>query len=50
MTKLSEHIPAGFSMSIISPFKDIQNRNNIYRCKGFKNFFLIFKKMRNEDN
>ena len=47
MTKLSEHIPAGFSMSIISSFKDIQNRNNIYRGK---NFFLIFKKMRNEDN
>ena len=28
-TKLSEHIPSGFSMSTISPFRDIENMHDV---------------------
>ena len=34
MTKAGEHIPSGFSMSTISSFKTIENKNNVYRGKG----------------
>ena len=32
-TKVSEHIPSGFSMSIISSFKSIEKRHDVYRGK-----------------
>ena len=31
--KVGEHIPTGFSMSLISSFKNIQNRHDVYRGK-----------------
>ena len=37
--KLSEHIPSGFSMSIISSFRSIENKHDVYRGKHcMKNF------------
>ena len=30
MTKVSEHISSGFSMSTISSFKDIENKHDVY--------------------
>ena len=30
-TKVSEHIPSGFSMSTISAFRSIENKHNVYR-------------------
>ena len=32
-TKLSEHIPSGFSMSMISSFRSIENKHDVYRGK-----------------
>ena len=32
-TKLSEHIPSGFSMSTISSFRSIENKHDVYRVK-----------------
>ena len=32
-TKVSEHIPSDFSMSIKSPFKSIENQHDVYRGK-----------------
>ena len=32
-TKVSEHIPSGFSMSTISPLKSIENKCDVYRGK-----------------
>ena len=32
-TKVSEYILSGFSMSIISPFKNIENKNELYGSK-----------------
>ena len=32
-TKVSEHIPSGFSMSAISSFTSIENRHDVYRFK-----------------
>ena len=32
-TKVSEHIPSGFSMSAISLFKSIENMHYLYRVK-----------------
>ena len=32
-TKVSEHIPSGFSMSIISSFRKIENKHKVYRGK-----------------
>ena len=38
-TKVSEHIPSGFSMSRSSLFKSIQNNHDVYRIKnGIKKF------------
>ena len=31
--KVGEHIPTSFSMSLISSFKNIQNRHDLYRGK-----------------
>ena len=30
---MSEHIPSGFSMSTIPPFKSIESKHDVYRCK-----------------
>ena len=39
-TKESEHIPSDFSISAISPFKDIENKHDLYRDKDcMKKFF-----------
>ena len=32
-TKVSEHIPSGFSMSTISSFRSIENKHDLYRDK-----------------
>ena len=32
-TKVSEHIPSGFSMSTISSFRSIENKREVYRGK-----------------
>ena len=32
-TKVSEHIPSGFSMPTISSFRSIENKHDVYRCK-----------------
>ena len=33
ITKISKHIPSGFSMSTISSFRSIENEHDIYRGK-----------------
>ena len=33
-TKLSEHVPSGFSMSTISSFRSIENKHDVYRGNG----------------
>ena len=32
-TKVSEHIPSGFSLSTISLFKSLENKHDVYRDK-----------------
>ena len=41
-TKLSEHIPSGFSMSIISSLKRRENKHDVYRCKDCMKKFWKF--------
>ena len=41
-TKVSEHIPSGFSMSTISSFKSIENKHDVYRCKDRMRKFCEF--------
>ena len=41
-TKVSENIPSGFSMSKISTFRSIENRNDIYRSKDCMKKFCEF--------
>ena len=39
-TEECEHIPSGFSMSTISPFKSTENKHDLYRGKDcMKTFF-----------
>ena len=39
-TKVSKHIPSGFSMSAISSFKSIDNKHDVYRSKDcMKKFY-----------
>ena len=33
-TKLSKHIPSGFSMSTISSFRNIENKHDVHRGQG----------------
>ena len=33
--KVGDDIPAGLSMSIISSFKDIENKHDVYRGKDY---------------
>ena len=45
ITKVGDHISSGFSMSIISSFKSIQNKHGIYRGKNcMKKFCKSLKK------
>ena len=42
-TKLSEHIPTGFSMSTISSFKDTHNKRDVYiQAKIARKSFINF--------
>ena len=41
-TKVSKHIPSGFSMSIISSFRSIENKHDIYRSKDCMKSFCEF--------
>ena len=41
-TKVSQHIPSGFSMSTISSFRSTENRNNDYRGKDCMKIFCEF--------
>ena len=34
-TKVSEHIPSGFSMSTILSFKSIKNKHDVYSSKTY---------------
>ena len=38
-TKVSEHIPSGFSMSTISLFRSIENKHDVYRGKDCMKMF-----------
>ena len=41
-TKVGKHIPSGFSMSTISLFRSIENKNDVYRGKRFHKKFCEF--------
>ena len=41
-TKVSKHISSGFSMSTISPFRNIENKHGVYRDKGCMKKFCEF--------
>ena len=41
-TKLSEHIPSGFSMSTIFSFRSIENKHDVYRGKDSMKMFCEF--------
>ena len=44
-TKVSQHIPSGFSMTTISSFKSIKNKDDVYRSKDcMKEFFEFLRK------
>ena len=38
-TKVSEHIPSGFLMSMISSIRSIENKHDVYRDKDCKKKF-----------
>ena len=42
ITKVSEHIPSGFSMSTISSFRSIENKHDVYRRKDWMKKFCKF--------
>ena len=39
-TKISEHIPSGVSMSTISSFRSIENKDDVYRGKDCTKSFV----------
>ena len=43
-TKVSEHIPPGFSMSTISSFRSIENKHDVYRSKDCMKTFFEFSR------
>ena len=43
-TKVSKHLPSGFSMSTISSFKNIENKYDAYRGKDFMKKFCEFSR------
>ena len=44
-TKISEHIPRGYSMSTIWAFDHIENNHTLYRGKDYEKVFGIFKRI-----
>ena len=42
--KAVEHIPSGFSMSTISPFKSTENKHDVYRGKDLKDWLILKRK------
>ena len=44
-SKVSEHIPSGFSMSAISSFRSIENKHRMYRGKDCMKKFCAFVKV-----
>ena len=49
-TKLSEHIPSGFSMSTISSFNSMKNKYDVCRGKDGMKTFCESLRAHNEDN
>ena len=43
-TKVSEHIPSGFSMSTISSFRSIENMHDVYRGRDCIKKFRAFSR------
>ena len=43
-TKVSEHIPFGYSMSTICEFDDTKNKYDAYRDKDYMKMFCVFLK------
>ena len=43
-TKVSEHIPSGFSMSTVSLFRNTKNKHDVYRGKEHAMKIINFKK------
>ena len=41
-TKVSKHIPSGFSMSSLSSFRSIENKHDVYRGTDFMKKFCEF--------
>ena len=41
-TKVSKHIPSGFSMSTISSFRSTEDKHDVYRGKDCMNKFVNF--------
>ena len=41
-TKVTEHIPSGFSLSAISSFRSIENKHDVYRGKDYMKEFYEF--------
>ena len=41
-TKVSEHIPSGFSISRISSFRSLENKHDVYRGNDFIKKFCEF--------
>ena len=41
-TKVSKHVPSGFSMSTISSYRSIENKHNVYRGKDCMKKFCEF--------
>ena len=41
-SKVSEHIPSGFSMSTISSFRSIEDKHDMYRDKDYMKTFCEF--------
>ena len=44
--KVSDHIPSGFSVSIISSFRSIENKHDVYRGKYCMKKFCEFLRKR----
>ena len=43
-TKVSKHIPSGFSRTTISSFKSIENKHDVCKGKGFQKKFCEYVK------
>ena len=47
--QVGEHIPSGFSMSTVSSFKRIENKDDVYRVKDcMKRFFKSLREQAKE--